>query len=472
MTFLPELLLLLLALAILALDLILPKSSRAVLGWISALGAAGILAVALAGFPGVKALAAAATLQADALAFFFRAIVLAGAAAAALMSVASEGVSHRGEYYALMLFSALGMCLMVSAADLVMLALAIEMTTVPLYVLAGFLKRDSRSTEAGLKYFLFGATASAVMWYGFTLVYGLTGQTDLRAAAIALAGGPLPAAMIALLLVLAGLAFKVSIVPFHFWAPDVYEGAPTPVAAFLSTASKAAAFAVLARVLLTVFAPAAGAYWGALVAVLSAATMTLGNLLALAQKNLKRLLAYSSIAHAGYALIGLATLNPSGLAAAADYLLVYTLANLAAFALVVLVSAAAGSDDITALAGLSRRSPAAALALLAAFLGLAGMPPFGLFAAKFFLIASAVEARLVGLAAVAAVNSVIGLYYYLSVLKAVFVFRSEQEGAPIEFPVSLRLAIGLAAGGLLLLGVIVSPWLEAALRAVRPLFPG
>jgi NADH-quinone oxidoreductase subunit N len=310
------------------------------------------------------------------------------------------------------------------------------------------------------------------MWYGFSLIYGLTGQTDLRAAAVALESGSLPAMMVALLLVLVGLGFKVSVVPFHFWAPDVYEGAPVPVAAFLSTASKAAGFAVLARILLTVFAPASALYWGALVSILAAATMTLGNLLALAQKNIKRLLAYSSIAHAGYALIGLATLNPAGLAATAGYLLAYALSNLAAFALVVLISNAAGSDDLTALAGLSRRSPAAALALLAAFLSLAGMPPFALFSAKLFLLASAVEANLVGLAAIAAINSVIGMYYYLSVIKRAFVFRSEQEQIPFSFPPSLRLALVLTVGGLLLMGIAVSPWYEAALAAVRPLFPG
>jgi NADH-quinone oxidoreductase subunit N len=471
-SFLPELLLLFLALLILGLDLILLRERRALLGWLTAVGCAGILVAALLEIPGAQSGTSAGTLQADALAYFFRAIVLVGAAIAALMSIDSEGVGRRGEYFALMLFSALGMCLMVSASDLVMLALAIEMATIPLYILAGILKRDSRSTEAGMKYFLFGATASAVMWYGFSLIYGLTGQTDLRAAAVALEGASLPAMLVALLLVLVGLAFKVSVVPFHFWAPDVYEGAPAPVAAFISTASKAAGFAVLARVLLTVFAPASALYWSALVSVLAAATMTLGNLLALAQKNLKRLLAYSSIAHAGYALIGLATLNPSGLAAAAGYLLVYALANLAAFALVVLIANLAGSDDLTALAGLSRRSPGAALAMLAVFLSLAGMPPFALFSAKLFLLASAVEAHLTGLAAIAVINSVIGLYYYLSVLKAVFVFRSEQEQTPVAFPPAIRLAIGIAVGGLLLLGVIISPWFEAALRAVRPLFPG
>jgi NADH-quinone oxidoreductase subunit N len=472
MSFLPELLLLLLALLILGLDLILPEGRRALLGWFTAAGCAAILAVALADLPAARAVFSAATLQADALAFFFRAVVLIGASIAALLSIDSAGIGRRGEYYALMLFSALGMCLMVAASDLVMLALAIEMTTIPLYVLAGFLKRDSRSTEAGLKYFLFGATASAVMWYGFSLIYGLTGQTDLRAAAIALEGGSLPAMLVALLLVLVGLGFKVSLVPFHFWAPDVYEGAPAPVAAFLSTASKAAGFAVLARILLTVFAPASALYWGALVSILAAASMTLGNLLALAQKNIKRLLAYSSIAHAGYALIGLATLNPSGLAAMAGYLLAYALSNLAAFALVVLISNVTGSDDLTALAGLSRRSPGAALALLAAFLSLAGMPPFALFSAKLFLLASAVEANLTGLAAIAAVNSVLGLYYYLSVIKAVYVFRSEQEQTPFAFPLALRLALGIAVGGLLLMGVAVAPWFEAALRAIRPLFPG
>jgi NADH-quinone oxidoreductase subunit N len=472
MSFLPELLLLLLALLILGLDLILPRERHALLGWLTAFGAAGILVLALLEAPGLHSSASVGTVQTDALAFFFRAIFLLGAAIAALMSIDSKGVGRRGEYYALMLFSALGMCLMVSASDLVMLALAIEMATIPLYILAGFLKRDSRSTEAGLKYFLFGATASAVMWYGFSLIYGLTGQTDLRAAAIALEAGNLPVMVVAIVLVLVGLGFKVSAVPFHFWAPDVYEGAPAPVAAFLSTASKAAGFAVLARILLSVFAPASALYWGALVSVMACVTMTLGNLLALAQKNIKRLLAYSSIAHAGYALIGLATLNPNGLAAAAYYLLAYALSNLAAFALVVLVSGAAGSDDLTAFAGLSRRSPGAALAMLVAFLSLAGMPPFALFAAKLFLFASAVEANLTGLAVVGALNSVIGLYYYLVVLKVVYVFRSEQEQTPFPFPPALRLALGIAVCGILLLGVLVSPWFGAALRAVRPLFPG
>ena len=240
--------------------------------------------------------------------------------------------------------------------------------------------------------------------------------------------------IVAAILVLVGFGFKMSAVPFHFWAPDVYEGAPTPVAAFLSTASKAAGFAVLARMLLSVFTPAISAVLGGARFGHGGATMTLGNLVALAQKNIKRLLAYSSIAHAGYALIGLATLNPSGLAAAADYLLAYALSNLAAFALVVLVSNVAGSDDLTALAGLSRRSPGAALAMLAAFLSLAGMPPFALFSAKLFLFASAVEANLTGLAVVAAVNSVIGLYYYLSVMKAVYVFRSETGTNPVFLP--------------------------------------
>lgn len=472
MSFLPELLLLVLALLILGLDLILPRQRHALLGWLTALGAAGILVQALLETPGMQAGVSPAAVQTDALAFFFRAIVLLGAAIAALMSIDSEGVGRRGEYYALMLFAALGMCLMVSASDLVTLALAIEMATVPLYILAGFLKRDSRSTEAGLKYFLFGATASAVMWYGFSLIYGFTGQTDLYAASVALGSGNPPAMLVAIVLILVGLGFKVSAVPFHFWAPDVYEGAPTPVAAFLSTASKAAGFAVLARLLLSVFAPASALYWGTLVSVMAGVTMTLGNLLALAQKNIKRLLAYSSIAHAGYALIGLATLNPSGLAAAAYYLLAYALSNLAAFALVVLVSGVTGSDDLTAFAGLSRRSPGAALAMLAAFLSLAGMPPFALFAAKLFLFASAVEANLTGLAVVGALNSVVGLYYYLAVLKAVYVFRSEQEQVPFPFPVALRLALAVAVGAILGLGVFVSPWFEAALSAVRPLFPG
>jgi NADH-quinone oxidoreductase subunit N len=467
MALLPELLLLVLALLVLGLDLILPERFRAALGWLTAGGTAAALAVSLLGGG-----APAATVGADALAFYFRALLLFGAALAALISIDSRGVARRGEYYALLLFSTIGLCLMASASDLVLLALAIETATIPLYALAGFLKRDSRSTEAGLKYFLFGATASAVMWYGFSLVYGFTGQTDLAAAATALKSANLPMLLTAALPVLVGLAFKISAVPFHFWAPDVYEGAPIPVGAFLSTAVKAAGFAVLLRLLLAVFPPASAAYWGALVSVMAAVTMTLGNLLAMAQKNFKRLLAYSSIAHAGYALIGLVTLNPDGLAATAFYLLAYLLANLAAFAVAAIVANAAGSDDLTALAGLSRRSPAAAWALLAALLSLAGLPPFAGFAAKFFLFASAVEGRLVWLAAVGAANSILALFYYLGVLKAVFLFRAEGEERPLRLPAGSAVVLALSAAGLLWMGIAAEPWFEAALRAVRPLFPG
>jgi NADH-quinone oxidoreductase subunit N len=472
MPFLPELLLFLLALLILGLDMVVPERGRAGLGWLTALGLGGILAADLLIGGGMTA--DAVTLRLDALAFYFRALFLLGAVITALISIRSEGVGRRGEYYELMLFSTLGLCLMASASDLVMLALAIEMATLPLYLLAGILKRDSRSAEAGLKYFLFGATASAAMWYGFSLVYGFTGQTDLSAAAAALSTAELPMVLAAALPILVGLGFKVSMAPFHFWAPDVdvYEGAPTPIAAFLSTAVKAAGFAVLLRILAAVLPPASAADWGALVAVLAAVTMTLGNLLAMAQKNVKRLLAYSSIAQAGYALIGLVTLNPDGLAATAFYLLAYMLANLAAFAVVALVAGAGGSDEISSLAGLSRRSPTAALALLAALLSLAGMPPFAGFAGKWFLFASAVEARLIWLAAVGAVNSILALYYYLGVLKSVYLFRAETEQTPFPMPVTSAAALVVCTAGLLLLGAAASPWFEGALAAVRPLFPG
>ncbi|MBN2085085.1 MAG: NADH-quinone oxidoreductase subunit N [Anaerolineales bacterium] len=470
MTLLPEILLLLLALVILGLDLIPPEKRRASLGWLTAAGLGGILAAHLLG--GAASASGPATVHADALAFFFRALFLLGAMITVLISIDSEGVGRHGEYYALLLFSTIGLCLMAAAADLIMLALAIEMAAMPLYILAGFLNRNSRSTEAGVKYFLFGATASAVMWYGFSLLYGFTGQTDLSAAAVALAEADPAVILAAAVPILAGLGFKVAMVPFHFWAPDVYEGAPTPVAAFLSTAVKAAGFAVLLRILLAVFPPASASYWGLLISLLSAVTMTLGNLLAMVQKNIKRLLAYSSIAHAGYALIGLVTLLPEGLAATAFYLLTYLFANLAAFAVVTLVANAAGGDDVSALAGLSRRSPAAALAMLVALLSLAGMPPLAGFAGKVFLFASAVEARLIWLAAFGAANSVLALYYYLTVIKSVYLHRGEHEQAAFPFPGAAALALAACTAGILVLGIAASPWFEAALRAVRPLFPG
>jgi len=261
-----------------------------------------------------------------------------------------------------------------------------------------------------------------------------------------------------------GFGFKISAVPFHFWAPDTYEGAPTPIAGFLSTASKAAGFAVLARVMIAVF-PNIAPEWGAIVAVLATATMTLGNVIALAQRNIKRLLAYSSIAHAGYALIGIVSVSNLGVASTVFYLIAYVVTNLLAFGIVTVYGRTSGSDELTAYAGMSRRSPWLALALMIALLSLAGMPPFGGFVVKFAVFAAAVQAGMVWLAIVGVLNAIVGLYYYLIILKYVYLFRSEDEDKPV--PVTRPFVIGLTGLSLLiiLIGTVFAPWFSAASSA-------
>ncbi len=470
---LPEVLLLALVGLLLAADLVLPSKRRRSLGWLAFAGFSVILIVAfLYSRPdAAQSLILGGMLRDDWPAFTFRILFLFAAAIASLLSLGVEDVADRGEYYALMAMSTLGMMLMASAADLIMLYLAIESTSIPLYVLAGFIKRDQKSTESGLKYFLFGALTSSVMLYGFSLLYGFSGETNLYRLALAFqAGGLSPWALLAgSVLVLVGFGFKVAAVPFHFWTPDVYEGAPTPITAFISTASKAAGFAVLLRVMLAVF-PAIQPYWTGILAATATATMTLGNLLALTQKNIKRLLAYSSIAHAGYAMIGLVALSQLGAASLMFYLIAYVVTNLAAFAVVILFARSAGSEEIADYAGLSRRSPGLALALLVALLSLAGMPPLAGFVAKFYVFAAAVRSGWIWLAFVGVLNAIVGLYYYLTILKVVYLYRSEHEDKPIALPAPYGMALGVCIAAIVLLGVLSGPWLEWALNTARSLF--
>jgi len=397
--------------------------------------------------------------------FVFRMIFLVGAAISVLFTMDTDRRIRSGAFYLLVIIATLGMSLMAAAADLITLYLAIETTSIPLYVLSGSLVKDQKSTEAGVKYMLFGAFTSAIMLYGFSLLYGFTGTTNLYELKGLLESGQISTvALVAVaMLVLAGFGFKISAVPFHFWAPDVYEGAPTPVAGYLSTASKAAGFAVLLRFLNVVF-PDLYPTW-LLVALLSVATMIIGNVLALTQKNIKRLLAYSSIAQAGYMLIGVAAATELGNTAAIFYLISYLVTNLAAFGIVVVVGQSVGSDEIAAYAGLSRRSPGLALALLVALLSLGGVPPFAGFIGKLFVFAAAVQADMIWLAIIGIINSVIALYYYLVVLKVVWLNRSDNEEEKLPVTRPWRLAVVVCVAGMLLLGTIFAPWYQWALQA-------
>jgi NADH-quinone oxidoreductase subunit N len=477
LSILPESILLLLGVLILVVEPFWKEDRRRNLGWLTAGGlTAALVASLMIGRPGDQnVLVFGGMIRFDWLGFFFKMLFLFGAAVTALLLMDHPQVGRRGEAYLLLLASTLGMCLMASSADLVMLYLAIETTSIPLYVLAGFMLADEASTEAGFKYLLYGALTSAIMLYGFSLLFGFAGTTDIYALAAAFQAGQLPLSTLlgVIFLIVVGLGFKVSIVPFHFWAPDVYEGSPTPVAGFLSTASKAAGFAVVLRLFVVAFPQPWTASWTILFAVLSAVTMTVGNLLALPQRNIKRMLAYSSIAHAGYALIGVAAISELGAASVVFYLLAYLLTNLAAFGIVMAVSRVAGSDDYDAYRGLSRRSPWLALAMLAAFLSLAGMPPFGGFVAKIFVFAAAVQSGLVWLAVVGILNSIVGVYYYLNVLKYVYLYRLENEDEekhPIALPRPYWIALFVLSLGVILVGTIFAPWFGLSQAAALNLF--
>ncbi len=468
---LPEILILLVAAAVLVVDLFERGKHPRLLGWIAAGGLTLSIAVSIAyAMPPDKGqLVWGGMLRYDWLGFVFQMVFMLGAAATALFAMDIEHLGERGEFYILLLASTLGMTLMASAADLIMLYLAIETTSIPMYVLAGFIHPDRRSVESGFKYLLFGAMSSAVMLYGFSLLYGFTGETSLAALATAVTHLSLPVVLGIVVLILVGFGFKTSVVPFHFWAPDVYEGAPTPVTGFLSTASKAAGFAVLVRVLLTAFGGSYMPYWGAILAAISVVTMTLGNTFAIAQKDIKRMLAYSSIAHAGYMLIGVVALSALGIAGVVFYLGVYLLSNITAFGVVAMVERADGTTGIADYSGLSKRAPWLALALMVALLSLSGTPPFGGFVGKVWLFGAAVSKNLTWLAIIGVLNSVVAMYYYLVVLKVAYF---DPPAKPERVPVSASYTVGLTvlAAAVLLVGIAFAPWYSWAAKAAAVLF--
>jgi NADH-quinone oxidoreductase subunit N len=410
-------------------------------------------------------------LRSDTAAHVFRLVFLLGAAITALLAADYAELNRRGEFYGLLVISALGMSLMASSADLIMIYLAVEMTSIPLYVLAGFMGRNEKSVEAGMKYLLYGAMTSAVMLFGFSLIFGFTGTTQIYTLAEKLQGGGLPLSVVLLPLALSlvGIGFKISAVPFHFWAPDVYEGAATPVAGYLSTASKAAGFALLLRFLTAAY-PDFQVDWRIIIAVISTASMIVGNVLALTQKNMKRLLAYSSIAQAGYILIGVASNSPLGSTGAIYYLISYLVTNLAAFAIVSYVGKAVGSDDIAAFAGLSRKKPAIALAMLIALLSLGGIPPLAGFIGKLLVIGAAVQSGLTWLAIVGVLNSVVGLYYYLMVLRVIYQHPIDESLFFPETSSGWKVSMIVACAGILLLGTLAAPWYNLAVTAASAYF--
>lgn len=469
---LPEILLLFLAFILMLVDLSLKEKGKDTLNWLAlvGLGITFVLTIVYAQ-PGGEEVIWGGMLRHDWMAFVFQLVFIVGAAFTVVFSRGWEAIGERGEFYTLLVLSTLGMTLMAAAGDLVMLLLAIETASIPLYIMAGFSTTDDKSSEAGFKYLLFGAMTSAVMMYGFSLLFGFSGTTNIYeiAEAITANGVPTLPLMASIVLVLVGFGFKVSMFPFHFWSPDVYEGAPTPVTGFLSTASKAAGFAVMARVMLVAF-PMVTMEWQTLLAILSAITMTFGNLVALRQTNIKRMLAYSSIGHAGYILMGVAAASYLGVISVVYYIAAYLLTNLAAFGFVAVYYKFSGSDQIEDYAGFSRRSPGLAFAMLFTFLSLGGIPPLGGFFGKVLVFSAAVEAGMVWLAVIGVINAVIALYYYLTVLK--FVYLRRQEGDEEPFPVSKTQSVSLAilVLGVAFLGIVMAPMYDLAMKAASSFF--
>jgi NADH-quinone oxidoreductase subunit N len=341
---------------------------------------------------------------------------------------------------------------------------------VSFYILAGFIKPNQRSNEAAVKYFLLGAFSLGILLYGMSLMYGVSGTTNLRAMAATVAGrGNDPLLMLAMILVIAGIGFKIAAVPFHMWAPDVYEGAPTPVTAFLSVGSKAASFAMLIRIFMEGLS-ALEADWRLLFEVLAIVTMTIGNLAALTQSNLKRMLAYSSIAHAGYLLIGVVAGTERGVSAMLIYLLVYAFMQLGAFAVIVMMRRQdVIGDELKDLSGLYARSPFAAFAMLLFMLSLGGIPPTAGFMGKLWLFGAAIDAGYARLAVIGVLNSAISLYYYIRVVVFMYLKKETAGSEPTTSP-ALALTLGIAIAGTLALGVFPQPLFEFASRSAESLY--
>jgi NADH-quinone oxidoreductase subunit N len=408
----------------------------------------------------------------DGLASFFRILFIFAGLATVLFAWTSEEImgrkrENKGEFYALTLLLTAAMMVMAEARDILMLYLSMEAVGLVSYVMAGYMRTSLRSTEASLKYVLFGAVSSAIMLYGLSLLYGMTGAMDFAGIRSALVTGEVNsfALLVVTVLILAGMSYKIAAVPFHYWCPDIYEGAPTPVAAIFSVGPKAAGFALMIRFFYTTFAvgPDASASvgiiqvinWPLLVAAISAVTMTYGNLVAMRQTNVKRLLAYSSIAHVGYILMGFVLLTEAGLAAILFYLLIYTLMNLGAFFFVVAINNHLKSEELADYVGLGFRVPWAGVMMVIFLASLTGIPPFAGFIGKFYLFAAVLDKEWFWLAIVAALNSVVGLYYYFKVVKALF-FTKPAEGADtsplklhwLQYTVMAALAIPTLALGL------------------------
>ena len=466
---LPELVLTAGSLIVLVADVLLPRGNKA-LAWI-AVAVLGATLASLTPFVDVDREIANGLIAVDRFALFFKILFLVSAILTVLMSVRYleiEGASP-GEYYFLILCATLGMMIMAGSIDLITSFIGLETMAVSFYILTGFIKPSQRSNEAAVKYFLLGAFSLGILLYGMSLLYGLSGSTQLHVMASVFAGQARdPLLVLAVILVVAGMGFKIAAVPFHMWAPDVYEGAPTPITAFLSVGSKAASFAMLLRIFVEGL-PSMTADWQLLFQALAIVTMTVGNLAALTQSNMKRMLAYSSIAHAGYLLIGVVAGTPLGVSAMLIYLFIYSFMQLGAFAVIVMMRRAdVVGDELKDFSGLHVRHPMAAFAMLIFMLSLGGIPPTAGFMGKFWLFRSAIESGYVGLAVIGVLNSAISLYYYLRLVVFMYLKKETTGSEPTASP-ALALTLAVAIAATLVLGVYPRLLFEVAEKSAQTL---
>jgi len=464
---LPEMLLFFFAFIILVVSAILPKQDRRWIAWLSLTGTVLVVPTVFNDARNLAGMAATPVffgdVAVDPLAFYFKMVVLVGAILSILISVDYLEVerTQSGEYYALIMMATAAMMFMACSLSLLMIFISLETMALCIYILVGFLKENRKSNEAGLKYFILGGFSTAIFLYGTSLVYGATGSIQLsRIAAVAVPGAPgIEMMVLGLILIIVSLGFKVAAVPFHMYIPDVYEGAPTAITAFISTAAKAAAFMVMVRVLLAGF-PGLYTWWAPLIALIAAASMTLGNITAILQDNMKRMLAYSSIAHAGYTLVGVLVAGipgetgQFGLKAVAVYLLIYTFMNIGAFGMVIMLRRAnLAGDQVEDFSGLAKRSPLAAFTMLILLLSLAGIPPLAGFMGKWYLFGAAIKGNYAWLAVLMVLNSAVSLYYYLRVVVCMYL-RKPLTDEPYAMSPALNTALAISLGMTFLIGVM------------------
>lgn len=466
----PEASLLVLAFIILGLDLVIRRKET-----LAAIALAGLLVpfgftLLLFAQPGTFL----DSVTVDSFSLFFKVVFLSIAALGLLASIeySDRMPRRRGEFFALILTATAGMMLLSSATEFMTMYISLELMSISFYALAGFLK-DQKSTEASLKYLLLGALSSAILLYGLALFYGLTGQTGYVSVSQALTlaqDSGRGVLLLALAFVVAGFGFKVSAVPFQLWTPDVYEGAPTPITALLSVGSKAAAFAAILRFFWTALPSDVPVDWAALWAVLAVLTMTFGNIAAILQHNIKRMLAYSSVGQAGYILLGLATMSELGRSGVMFFLVSYAITNLGAFAAVIAISNRINSDEISDYNGMAHRSPLLAAALTLCLISLTGLPPAAGFVAKFYIFSAAVQTGLQWLVLIAVINSAISAFYYLRVVRAMYLLPAEEDGeVHAAFPTTA--AVVISAIGVVAVFLLSNPLLVLTDLASRTLGP-